>query len=263
MIRANIRSKFSTMAAIGLSGAWSIGACVWSPEHGRGSTPRDESHRDEQYREASSEDAGPCAPGMAFVNGGMLWRTPIHDFCLDLTEVPVQDYQKCVDLGGCTVPSRVGWVGTYPMEGVRVIERRETYPVVGVTWLQARKFCEWRRARLPSMDEWTWAARGRDEWYTNPWGNHDDPLAPCQNAIDMGPCPTMANPRDVTRDGIFDMAGNVSEWSNSQLGDGRVYVMGGHHGVSLGSTFSYKANPEIGRPVRGFRCALELPEIPP
>lgn len=113
------------------------------------------------------------------------------------------------------------------------------YPVVGVTWEQAHAFCHWRtdfyasnnkdrvmEYRLPSEAEWEYAARGGRKMAMYPWGSsyaRDEKgcfyanFKPYRGSYnnDMG-ATTMKvaqfRPNDF---GLFDMAGNVAEWTNS------------------------------------------------
>jgi formylglycine-generating enzyme required for sulfatase activity len=65
------------------------------------------------------------------------------------------------------------------------------------------------------------------------------------------------NPRDVTRDGIFDMAGNLSEWTDSRTGD-RMYTMGGHYDSQLAPFFVFDSSLGRRMPFLGFRCAATI-----
>lgn len=113
------------------------------------------------------------------------------------------------------------------------------YPVVGVTWDQAYAFCKWRTAyfennsgidaqvyRLPTEAEWEYAARGGRKMSTYPWGgNYARDSKGCFLAnfkpyrgsyMDDTGVMTMRvaqfRPNDF---GLFDMAGNVAEWTCS------------------------------------------------
>lgn len=118
------------------------------------------------------------------------------------------------------------------------------YPVVGVNWKQARAFCIWRTElmnnaknsrkgeadivdfRLPTETEWEWAARGGYNNNPYPWGGpytrnergcflaNFKPLR--GNYIDDGGLRTVIVAHYPPNDfGLYDMAGNVSEWTNS------------------------------------------------
>ncbi len=113
------------------------------------------------------------------------------------------------------------------------------YPVVGVSWDQAVAFCAWRTAfynshsteevqdyRLPTEAEWEFAARGGKKMTTYPWGNSYARSAegcffanfkPYRGSYgDDGGKTTLPvgsfRPNDF---GLYDMAGNVSEWTAS------------------------------------------------
>ena len=118
------------------------------------------------------------------------------------------------------------------------------YPVVGVTWYQAKAFCNWRTKkkndylrskrngyrvpnfRLPTEAEWEYAARGGLQYAKYPWGGPYTTsdrgcflanFKPVRGdyAVD-GALYTLEaksfNPNDY---GLYNMAGNVSEWTNS------------------------------------------------
>ena len=114
------------------------------------------------------------------------------------------------------------------------------YPVVGVTWMQAKAFCEWRtmyknasqkskkkqfvnRFRLPGEAEWEYAARGGLESGDYPWGGpyakndrgcflaNFKPLRGDYGA-DQALYTVEADAYEPNDYNLFNMAGNVSEW---------------------------------------------------
>ncbi len=116
----------------------------------------------------------------------------------------------------------------------------DDYPVVGVSWKAAKFFSEWRTAylnayrdqlgefpmpkfRLPSEAEWEYAARGGRDLAKYPWGNpYIRNSKGCMlanfkpgrgNYYDDGFAYTAPVESYFPNDfGLFDMAGNVSEW---------------------------------------------------
>ncbi|CAN1504141.1 GldK, gliding motility-associated lipoprotein GldK [Flavobacteriaceae bacterium] len=119
------------------------------------------------------------------------------------------------------------------------------YPVVGVTWSQAKAFCEWRTLnknsyikskknhvdnvnafRLPSEAEWEYAARGGLESATFPWGGpytKSDRGCFLANfkpnrgdyAADQALYTVEAKSYETNGYNLYNMAGNVSEWTDS------------------------------------------------
>lgn len=95
--------------------------------------------------------------------------------------------------------------------------RHPGQPVVGVSWFEAQKYCDWLKActgrnyRLPAEAEWEHAARGGAEGKLFPWG--DDPpqtLPDYQNRWKSGPEPVAQYALNAF--GLFDMCENVHEW---------------------------------------------------
>ena len=124
----------------------------------------------------------------------------------------------------------------------------QDYPVVGVSWNQAVAFCNWRtnfkngyqrdqgkpsvsRFRLPNEGEWEYAARGGIPSGTYPWGSPyllNDRACFLANfkplrgdyAVDQAVYTVEAKsylPNDYN---LYNMAGNVAEWTNSSYNTG-------------------------------------------
>ncbi len=155
----------------------------------------------------------------------------VDEFWIDKLEVTNAQYRMCVQAGDC----RPGQQNNIPPQGVEYFTSREydNYPVVNVSWYQARDYCTWAGRRMPTEAEWEKAARGTDgRKYV--WGNepYDEEFAnicdkDCPPSVRgaianpkfddgyPGPAPVGSYPRGASPYGVLDMAGNVWEWTST------------------------------------------------
>lgn len=155
-------------------------------------------------------------------------------------------------------PDTTCWVNDFPNSDNEIYLRNyfsnptyNDYPVVGVTWEQANAFCAWRtefllkglsgqakyiqRYRLPSEAEWEYAARGKDGTEF-PWENPD-----VKNGDGCFYANFKPDRGNYTKDGnlitsktgiyspnshgLYDMAGNVAEWTSTIYTEAGVEAM--------------------------------------
>lgn len=137
----------------------------------------------------------------------------ISAFLLDKTEVTLRDYGRCVDARVCkAVAPAVTAAGDDA--GVVITD---DHPVVGTTWYDAKKYCEWVGKRLPTEAEWEYAARRGRNGGLYPWaGPWNSKNANSRGEADgygrTSPVGTFAGGDSI--DGVHDLAGNAAEWVN-------------------------------------------------
>jgi len=205
----------------------------------------------------------------------------IDTFCLDLTEVTVARYDKCVSAGVCAKPEA-------PTEDAERCnfgrDDAATQPINCVTFDDAAKLCGYEARRLPTEAEWEMAASGGNT--ALPWGDALDPDRANLDAKDAfdGTAPVGSFPAGASHEGVLDLVGNVAEWTSDWMApydDGQeINPRGPESGavrVVRGGAWSGERAPSKGLPLGklltrhregvapstrsaalGFRCASNL-----
>ncbi|KAA3646510.1 MAG: hypothetical protein DWQ07_09875 [Chloroflexi bacterium] len=184
-------------------------------------------------------------------------------------EIPAGDYvhMNLEDPG-----LRIAFDGSafVPMSGY------ENHPVVLVSWFGAKAYCEFYDSRLPTEVEWEKAARGTDlrpyPWgdevtkeHANFYSSHDvfEKLAGSSDTTPVGFFNGQTYDGFITFDnaspyGVYDMAGNVWQWTGDDYEDQHYrYMRGGskeNYAYNLRVWTNNSAGPEFLSPNVGFRC---------
>jgi formylglycine-generating enzyme required for sulfatase activity/predicted Ser/Thr protein kinase len=260
-----------------------IGLVAWSGWRPWASEQQANSQTKTNQQAAGTATSNPVAPaGMVYVPGGEFmmgrdekdggdeYERPAHKvsvkpFFIDANDVTRQQYQDFVSKTGHQSSSN--WLGKNFPAGTGNL------PVTDVNWDDANAYAKWAGKRLPTEEEWEFAARGTDD-RRYPWGN--DWQSGSANA--NGASKSLADVGSYKGEspyGVMDMVGNAWQWTASKLaaypggqlskqpsGDLRVIRGGSFTESKDEATTTYRR----GYPARGnydyantgFRCAKDV-----
>jgi formylglycine-generating enzyme required for sulfatase activity len=131
-------------------------------------------------------------------------------------------------------------------------------PVVWLKQHEAVAYCDWAGVRLPTEEEWEFAAAGTER-RKYPWGDAE-PTPSLANFSDSRldePTDVGSYPLGATPSGIHDMAGNVFEWTATRYDEERWVLKGGcfiTYAVTLACDFQYWAYEDDRDDTFGFRA---------
>lgn len=157
-------------------------------------------------------------------------------------------------------PFLADWRDGHPPAG------QADHPACQLNWFHACAFCRWlsertgRVVRLPRDAEWELAARGPAA-RTYPWGDTWDPTR-CNwgdgGAVDGFPAaaPVGSFPAGQSPEGVFDLAGNIWEWTEEQHLRGGPWCMGEAtlRADLVASEGQFRADDKF-----GLRIVVEMP----
>lgn len=204
--------------------------------------------------------------GVFLMGGESPENTPVHEaivarFYLDDKEVTMRAYEGCQKDGACK-PPRVD----NPFCNILFPDRGD-HPVNCVDYLDAEAFCRRAGKRLPTETEWEYAARGGSEQRLYSWGNDEPDRQRSCYMHEGGSCPVGTHPAGAF--GLFDMTGNVWEWTATWYATYPEAPETGFYRVYRGGSWSRRFAKWMRNDLRnryrpdehsasvGFRCAMD------
>lgn len=153
-----------------------------------------------------------CPSGMLRVEGQASQDAgePLQPFCMSATEITVAQFEGCRQAGSCEATT----------QGNAFEAQSDSLPIDFITPQQAEAHCEYLGGRLPTLQQWRWAAQNGTYESLYPWGNgfgQADADRVCSLEENKA-CDVASHPSGDTLTGFADMSGNVAELVSS--GDG-------------------------------------------
>ena len=139
----------------------------------------------------------------------------LPSFGIEKYEVSNYQYALCVRHDQCEEPTPPGDF---------YIKQKGNYPVVNVHAVQAADYCRWIGRRLPTELEWERAARGA-MGRQQPWEDNGSPLDVHSNIRGSEIQPITSHPEGKTPEGVFNLWGNVWEWTASYNQNYENYIL--------------------------------------
>ena len=181
-------------------------------------------------------------------------------YAMDLTPVTNAQYAEFLKASGYKPKETMNflkhWRDGAPSAGLA------DHPVVYVDLDDARAYARWAGKRLPTEEEWQFAAQGADG-REYPWGNTEPkPQDDRCNGFGASPTPVKQFPDGRSPFGIYDLCANTWEWTESERADGvnRFAILrGGSHYKLKGSHWYMDGGPQAVS--FGAKCLLTWPGL--
>lgn len=198
----------------------------------------------------------------------------LKPFVIDATEVTNSQFTEFVEATGHVTKAERRGTSRHWLQGVSVTVKGYTwkkplgsnlsyldlpdYPVVHVSQADAKAYCRWRNQRLPTEDEWEFSARGKKHRLF-PWGDQWNQGNAVWNVNKMKPVRQIKS--GATPEGIYDLAGNVWEWTSTTEGN-KIILKGGSwseaNPANLRAAARRIENSGTTHSDDGFRCVRDV-----
>ncbi len=237
-----------------------------------------------------AEPAPEPPPGMVYIPG----TDEQPAFFMDATEVTTADFATFVEATQyITEAEEFGWSGVFNLDSLAWLPvdeanwrqprgpadsaARASEPVTQVSLRDANAYAAWAGKRLPTEEEWVWAASQSGQFAEYPWGEEMVPAGQYPGNWWQGPFPFEDQLLDgfpgiapvrsfaAAGNGLYDISGNVWEWTSSTRPETKESIIKG--GSFLCST-SYCTGfnltqrqytpADSGLNHLGFRCVMAL-----
>ena len=204
----------------------------------------------------------------------------VRSFFLDETAVTNQDFQKFLFENPQWTPSEIPalyagkrYLQQWSNEDGYGDEAKADVPVTRVSWYAANAYCGWKGGRLPTLNEWEYAAQLMDFNSPEEADRFSSELIGWYSAVDANQRKPVGSTGIENRVGVKDLFGLVMEWvedfkppvaNDLSLDCGTVGRMQGSrsmYGYAMSIRYitrmSFKPTSTTG--MLGFRCAYDLP----
>lgn len=164
---------------------------------------------------------------------GMILISADIPFYIDKYEVTIGNYKKFQNETGYPYPEDIyfpmkNMVEKYTYHG-NLPKDIDNYPITNIQYPDAIEYAKWAKKRLPTKKEWEFAARGNTN-IKYVWGDRSPQLGDGNFIFSYGITITYRNmlkpvgKSNPNMHGIYDLAGNVIEWTSDRI------IKGGYYG---------------------------------